>query len=139
MAIPDDFRFVDPAVYVAVECYRLLRDMDLLSGTATPGSSMAFLSVANPTLPPECLTSDGQLTRAFKYGRDVGSDAVITKPVPFTRERFGEDVFRNIGRLLPRTAAMLDAKTRTSRIGEDASLGRVKANFLRLARWNKDH
>jgi hypothetical protein len=55
----------------------------------------------------ECLTSDGQLTRKFKYGRDTGSDAVTTKPVPFTRKRFGDDVFRNIGRLLPRTGALI--------------------------------
>ena len=68
---------------------------------------MAFLSVANPELPAECLTVDGQLTRAFKYGRPVGSDAVTTKPVPFTRARFGDAVFANIGRLLPRTAALL--------------------------------
>ena len=130
---------MDPAFYTAAECHRILRESGRLAGADGALKVDAFLSVANPTLPPECLTSDGQLTRAFKYGRDVGSDAVITKPVPFTRERFGEDVFRNIGRLLPRTAAMLDSKTRTSRIGEDASLGRVKANFLRLARWNKDH
>ena len=135
-----DFRFVDPAFYTAAECHRILRESGRLAGVDGALNVDAFLSVANPTLPPECLTSDGQLTRAFKYGRDVGSDAVTTKPVPFTRERFGEDVFRNIGRLLPRTAVMLDSKTRSSRIGEgDASLGRVKANFLRLARWNKDH
>ena len=68
---------------------------------------MALLSVADPGLPSECLTPDGQLTRAFKYGRNVGSRDVTTKPVPFTRERFGDDVFRNVGRLLPRTASLL--------------------------------
>ncbi len=108
VAIPDDFRFVDPAVYVAVECYRLLRDMDRLSGTATPGSSMAFLSVANPDLPADRLTAEGHLTRAYKYGRQCGDREVSTRPVPFTRATFGDDMFRNIGRLLPRTAVMLD-------------------------------
>ena len=102
-----DFRFVDPAFYTAAECHRLLRETGRLSTAEKPGASMAFLSVANPSLPSHCLTADGQLTRAFKYGRKTGSCAVTTKPVPFTRERFGDDVFRNVGRLLPRTAALL--------------------------------
>ena len=102
-----DFRFVDPAFYTAAECHRLLRETGRLSAAVKPGPSMAFLSVADPGLPSDCLTPDGQLTRAFKYGRDTGSNAVTTKPVPFTRERFGDDVFRNVGRLLPRTASLL--------------------------------
>ena len=106
--LSDDFRFVDPAFYTAAECHRLLRDAGRLSTVAQREKSMAFLSVANPELPSECLTADGQLTRAFKYGRSVGSDAVTTKPVPFTRARFGDAVFENIGRLLPRTADLLD-------------------------------
>ena len=102
-----DFRFVDPAFYTAAECHRLLRETGRLSVAAKPGASLAFLSVADPSLPSACLTPDGQLTRAFKYGRNTGSDAVTTKPVPFTRARFGDDVFRNVGRLLPRTASLL--------------------------------
>ena len=102
-----DFRFVDPAFYTAAECHRLLRETGRLSTSAKPDASLAFLSVADPGLPSECLTADGQLTRAFKYGRNTGSCAVTTKPVPFTRERFGDDVFRNVGRLLPRTASLL--------------------------------
>ena len=102
-----DFRFVDPAFYTAAECYRLLRETGRLSTAAKPGISLAFLSVADPGLPPNCLTPDGQLTRAFKYGRNTGSSVVTTKPVPFTRGRFGDDVFQNVGRLLPRTASLL--------------------------------
>ena len=102
-----DFRFVDPAFYTAAECHRLLRETGRLSTAAKPDVSLAFLSVADPSLPSECLTADGQLTRAFKYGRNTGSCAVTTKPVPFTCERFGDDVFRNVGRLLPRTASLL--------------------------------
>ena len=105
--LSEDFRFVDPAYYTAAECHRILRESGRLSATSQRDASMAFLSVANPELPAECLTADGQLTRAFKYGRPVGSDAVTTKPVPFTRARFGDSVFANIGRLLPRTAALL--------------------------------
>jgi len=108
--ISSDFRFVDPAVYMAAECYKLLKETGRLSTATPPGKSMAFLSVANPDLPSGRLTADGQLTRAYKYGRNCGDSEVSTRPVPFTRERFGDDVFRNIGRLLPRTAIMLDAR-----------------------------
>ena len=106
--LADDFRFVDPAFYTAAECHRLLREAGRLSVTTQREKSMAFLSVANPELSAEYLTADGQLTRAFKYGRSVGSDVVTTKPVPFTRARFGDAVFQNIGRLLPCTAALLE-------------------------------
>ena len=105
--LAEDFRFVDPAFYTAAECHRLLRETGRLSTAVKPGASMAFLSVADPRLPPACLTPDGQLTRAFKYGRNTGSKSVTTKPVPFTCERFGDDVFQNVGRLLPRTASLL--------------------------------
>ena len=106
--LANDFRFVDPAFYTAAECHRLLRDSGRLSTAKKQTSAMAFLSVANPKLPQECLTPDGQLTRKFKYGRSTGTDAVTTIPVPFTRERFGEAVFKNIRRLLPRTASLLE-------------------------------
>ena len=108
--LADDFRFVDPAFYTASECHRILRELGLLSKMERQSTSMAFLSVANPDLPAESLAADGQLTRAFKYGREAGSNAVTTKPVPFTRERFGDAVFQNIGRLLPHTAALLAAE-----------------------------
>ena len=106
--IGDDFQFVDPAVYTAAECQRLLRETGRLSTAQAPAPSMAFLSVANPELPPDRLTPDGQLTRAFKYGRETGRAEITTKPVPFTRARFGDATFRNSGRLLPRTARLLE-------------------------------
>ena len=109
--ISADFRFVDPAFYTAAECQRLLRETGRLSTAETPAPSMAFLSVANPDLPPDRLTPDGQLTRAFKYGRKTGQAEITTKPVPFTRAGFGDATFRNIGRLLPRTARLLDAQS----------------------------
>jgi len=109
--ISSDFRFVDPAFYTAAECQRLLRETGRLSTAETPAPSMAFLSVANPELPAERLTPDGQLTRAFKYGREIGQAEITTKPVPFTRAGFGDATFRNIGRLLPRTARLLDAQS----------------------------
>ena len=106
--ISADFRFVDPAFYTAAECWRLLRETGRLSTAQAPAPSMAFLSVANPELPPDRLTPDGQLTRAFKYGRETGQAEITTKPVPFTRACFGDATFRNIGRLLPRTARLLE-------------------------------
>ena len=108
--ISADFRFVDPAFYTAAECWRLLRETGRLSTAQAPAPSMAFLSVANPELPAERLTPDGQLTRAFKYGRETGQAEITTKPVPFTRARFGDATFRNIGRLLPRSARLPDAQ-----------------------------
>ena len=105
--LPQDFQFVDPARYTAAECYRMLRESGRLSMSLCPGPSMAFLSVANPELPPSRLTADGRLTREFKYGRNVGSSEITTKPIPFTHAAFGDAIFAHIARLLPRTAALL--------------------------------
>lgn len=106
--LPEDFRFIDPAVYTAAECYRLLKETGRLARTTHPAPSRAYLSVANPDQPAAHLTADGQLTRAFKYGRELGSTEITTKPVPFTRANFDASVFRNVARLLPRTAALLE-------------------------------
>ena len=91
-----------------------LKNDGLLVSVPQRGKSMVFMSVPNPALPAGCLTADGQLARAFKYGRNAGYGSGATRPVPFTRERFGDAVFRNIARLLPHTAALLSA-------GEDAA------------------
>ena len=56
------------------------------------------------------LTPGGALTREFKYGRAADFREVATRPVPFTRAAFGDAVFANIARLLPRTAALLDSQ-----------------------------
>ncbi|MBP5509457.1 MAG: aspartate/glutamate racemase family protein [Kiritimatiellae bacterium] len=112
--LASDLRFVDPAFYTAAECHKILKNDGLLVSVPQRGKSMVFMSVPNPALPAGCLTADGQLARAFKYGRNAGYGSGATRPVPFTRERFGDAVFRNIARLLPHTAALLSA-------GEDAA------------------
>ena len=107
-AIAEDFRFVDPAVYTAVECYRLLREQSMLAPSdSRPAPLSAFLSVANPELGEGRLGADGQLLRAYKYGRPVENVESTTRPIPFTRANFGDAVFSNVGRLLPRTAEKL--------------------------------
>ncbi|MDO5317002.1 MAG: aspartate/glutamate racemase family protein [bacterium] len=107
--IAADCCFVDPAIYTAAECYRLLKKNGLLAKTLQPAPSAAFLSVANPDLAKEHLMDDGQLTRAFKYGRSIDGRVGTTKPIPFTHANFKPEVFAQVGRLLPRTAALLEA------------------------------
>ena len=107
--IAPDCCFVDPAVYTAVECYRILRRNGQLARTRQTQPSSAFLSVADPNQPKERLTPDGQLTRAFKYGRSIEGRVGTTVPIPFTHENFKPEVFEQVGRLLPRTAALLEA------------------------------
>ena len=92
-----DFRFVDPALYTAVECYRILRDGNMLAPQGVHARRLqAFLSVANPRLPRNRLTEDGQLVRSFKYGRELPDVDSSTFPIPFTRANFGPDVFANV-------------------------------------------
>ena len=106
--IAPDCCFVDPAIYTAAECYRLLKKDGMLSRAKQTVPSAAFLSVAEPSQSTDHLTADGQLTRAFKYGRTIPERVGTTKPIPFIRGNFKDDVFTQVGRLLPRTAALLD-------------------------------
>jgi len=93
--LAEDIRFVDPAVYTAIACYRSLRQDGLLStdGPTKAGEKHvnAFLSVG----------TNGPLPDSVKYGRSVGCADLGTKVVPLAEASLSKDVVDGIGASFP--------------------------------------
>ena len=100
--IAADLRFVDPAVYTAVQCYRSLRKDGLLQPTDVKRPAGAprvrvFVSVGK----------DGELSDAVKYGRACGSPDLGTKIVPLAEAGVSKDVLKSVSRTFPAVGAEL--------------------------------
>ena len=92
--LADDIVFVDPAVYTAKACYRLLAEKGLLRPTDAPRAAKrvnAFLSVGR----------NGPLPDEVKYGRACGCRDLGTKVVPLAEADVGKDVRDAIIRSFP--------------------------------------
>ena len=93
--IADDLKFIDPARYTAIACYRALRGDCLLSqdGPTRKGERRvnAFISAGK----------DGPLTDAVKYGRTYGKDGLGTKIVPLAKDAISPEVAAGIRKTCP--------------------------------------
>lgn len=99
--IAEDFSFLDPAVYTAIECYKTLRQDNQLALRTDPGKLDAYISVPAFGLSAESTDDNGNLTYAFKYGRECGEEEMTTVFVPFSRRNIQPDNLRRIESLLP--------------------------------------
>lgn len=99
--IAKDFRFIDPAVYTAVECYKALREDKLLALRTVDGKLDAYISVPVYGLSPEKLDANGNLAYKYKYGRECGSEEYSTVFVPFSRRYINNDNILRIEARLP--------------------------------------
>lgn len=105
--IADEMTFIDPAVYTAIECYNTLRQDGNLAYRITPTQVDAYISVPSNLLEDTCLTDEGMLTHAFKYGRQTGTEDQSTKQVPFSLNNIDENNLQRIEALLPYTYALI--------------------------------
>src|SRR5574344_1071888 len=99
--IANDFRFIDPAVYTAIECYKTLRSEKLLALRAADGKLDAYISVPVYGLSGEKLDLDGNLSYKYKYGRECGLEEYSTVFVPFSRRYINNDNLLRIEARLP--------------------------------------
>jgi len=99
--IADDFLFIDPAVYTAIECYMTLREEGNLALRIGEQRVNGYISVPDGFLDGKYLTSDEKLTYEFKYGRDVDSQIIATKQVPFSKSNIDSNNLLRIKLLLP--------------------------------------
>ena len=106
--LPEGLAFIDPARYVAIECYRSLLEDGLLkpAGTA-PRSVRGFISVPAASLDPACKTAEGALTFEYKYGRPASVEDPGTRPVPFSDDNVDGNNRARIRALLPACAREL--------------------------------
>ncbi len=105
--IAENLIFIDPAVYTAIECYSTLRADGNLAYRITDTKVDAFISVPSGDLDAEKLTDDGNLKYEFKYGREVGTEDITTKQVPFSKANIDETNLRRIEKLLPYSYSLI--------------------------------
>lgn len=94
--LAEDFTFIDPAVFTAIECYYSLRADRNLALRTDDGKVEAYISVPAYGLAPGSVDEAGNLTYDFKYGREYGTEDVTTVFVPFSRRYISKE---NLGRL----------------------------------------
>ena len=99
--LAEDLEFIDPARYVAIECYRALQEDSLLAASRRPRTVSAYISVPAASLDPACRTAEGALTFEYKYGRPPGIADTGTRPVPFADDNVDPGNRERIRSLLP--------------------------------------
>lgn len=99
--IAESCRFIDPAQRTAYECYRALREGGILNPQQQEGTLQPFISRPSVCLSDSCKDAEGNLTYAFKYGRQAGTDELTTVVVPFSAHSIRQDHLERIARLLP--------------------------------------
>ena len=105
--VAEDVKFIDPAVYTAIECYSTLRKDGNLAYRITPTKVDAYISVPSNLLGDSCLTQDGLLTHEYKYGRKPGLEEQSTKQVPFSIDNIDKNNLKRIEERLPYTYGLI--------------------------------
>ena len=105
--IADNLSFIDPAAYTAVECYRTLRKDNNLAFRITEMEVLPYISVPNGDLDAKFLTEDGNLKYEYKYGREVGTEEITTKQVPFSKSNIDETNLKRVEKLLPYSYSLI--------------------------------
>ena len=101
--IDENFSFIDPAVYTAKECYKILREDNNLALRIQDGKVDIYQSIPALGLTSEQLDGEYSLSYDFKYGRNEGTEDITTVQVPFSRSYVNNDVIERIKRMLPST------------------------------------
>lgn len=99
--IAEDFSFINPAIFTALECYKTLRADKELALRTTAGKLDAYISVPAFGLEANKLDGDGNLSYGFKYGREYGTEDATTVFVPFSRRYINQENIDRIERMLP--------------------------------------
>lgn len=103
--IAEELEFINPAVLVAKELYRRLATERLrIPQGQRPAleEDAFFLSLASPDLPAAARTPAGDLTTAYKYGRQTGQLHIEdTRVIPLHVDRLPESSRRLIQNRLP--------------------------------------
>ena len=105
--LSQDLVFIDPARYVAVECFEALKGDGLLAAPGRARTVSGYISVPAAGLDPDWLGEGGGLTFEYKYGRDATAADFGTRAVPFADDNISADTRARIRALLPCCAGEL--------------------------------
>ena len=105
--LPEDLVFIDPARYVAIECFESLKADGLLAAPGSGRTVAGYISVPAAGLDPGWLGAGGGLAFEYKYGRDASATDSGTRAVPFADDNIPADTRARIRVLLPCCAGEL--------------------------------
>lgn len=105
--IADNFAFIDPAVYTAIECYNTLRQDNNLAHRITKTEVNAYISIPSAGTDAANLSEEGAFTYDYKYGRQTGTEDITTKAVPFAKSNIDENNLQRIEKLLPYSYSLI--------------------------------
>ena len=105
--LPEDLVFIDPARYVAIECFEALKGDGLLAAPRQSRTVSGYISVPAAGLDPGWLGAGGGLSFEYKYGRDASATDFGTRAVPFADDNIPADTRARIRALLPCCAGEL--------------------------------
>ncbi len=99
--LSNDLQFVNPAIYTALECYKILRQENILALRTADSKVDSYISIPSYGLDNSKVDIDGNLKYEFKYGRDYGTEEQSTVFVPFSRRYIDTLILDRVGSLLP--------------------------------------
>ena len=70
------------------------------------GTLLPYISIPAYGLAVENLDKNGDLTYDFKYGREVGTEDITTKAVPFSSRYIDQSTIDRMARLVPESYAL---------------------------------
>ena len=93
---------IDPAENTSKELYEYLNQENLFSSTANPQDEF-YISQPNVLSTKIEVTSAGDFTYGYKYGRQAGMDSQFVKCIPFSKNNISSDVIEMLSNKIPRT------------------------------------
>lgn len=102
-----DIEFVDPALNTAKKAFKHLHSSGNLKLRDGVNKLFAYISVPHKDLTDSLTDGAGNLTFAFKYGRETGSEDLTVSIVSFSKENIKEDNRLRIKERLPLTYSLL--------------------------------
>lgn len=99
--ISDSLTFIDPAVFTAIECYNTLRADNNLALRTEDGKVDAYISVPAYGLDADKLDGNGNLSYAYKYGREAGTEELSTLFVPLSGRYITKENMERLQALVP--------------------------------------
>lgn len=106
--IDSSLEFVDPAYNTAKECYRVLKEDEILSQSTDATTLQAYISIPHPSLDPSLLEGSSNLSFNFKYGRECGDETPSVVVVPFSRENINRENLNRIKERLPLSYTLIE-------------------------------
>lgn len=105
--ISRDFKFVVPLESTAVALYSMLREYDILALNSTKSGLKPFISMPSTGIPFEYTDTSGALLPGFKFHRNVGTENIYTKELPFAPRYIDKKKLESIEIRTPLTYSLI--------------------------------